>query len=212
MAGRPPLITASELHERITVAAAAVFAEKGFDAATIDDIVRRADISKPALYRVYESKSHLYSALIEDHARETSQVSLAALAEAKGTIVDRLPAMIHAWFSHVRRQPDLFRILHRDPPVDAVVREACRRIKALQVGNDVGLLQKFAPTLPGEEIEPLGEVLRSSLVALAQWWLDHPEVSQDVPVAAMVRVCHGLLLASAFEPPKPANSKEAKST
>lgn len=60
MAGRPPLINARELHERITFAAASVFAEKGFDAATIDEIVRRADISKPALYRVYESKGHLY--------------------------------------------------------------------------------------------------------------------------------------------------------
>jgi AcrR family transcriptional regulator len=199
MAGRPPLIDANEMHRRITAAAASVFAEKGFDAATIDEIVGRAGISKPALYRVYESKSHLYSALIEEHARETARVALAALANAEGTIVDRLPAMIHAWFAQVRFQPDLFRILHRDPPGDAIVRAACHRIKALQVGNDVGLLRKFATTLPEEEVEPLGEVLRSSLVSLALWWLDHPDAPQDVPVAAMVRVCRGLLLASAPE-------------
>lgn len=112
--------------------------------------------------------------------------------------------MIHSWFAHVRQQPDLFRILHQDPPADPIIREACRRIKALQVGNDVELLRQFAPTLPEAELEPLGEVLRSSLVTLALWWLDHPDVSQDVPVTAMVRVCRGLLLASPPEPPQTA--------
>jgi AcrR family transcriptional regulator len=196
MAGRPPLMNADELHQRITVAAARVFAERGFNAATIDEIVRRAKINKPALYRAYESKSHLYSALIETHATETARVSLAALASVEGTIEERLPSMISAWFAHVLQQPDLFRILHRDPPADEMVDATYRRIKALQVGNDVALLRQFAPTLPKDEIAPLGEVLRSSLVALAIWWLDHPGVSQDVPVAAMVRVCRGLLLAA----------------
>jgi hypothetical protein len=104
--------------------------------------------------------------------------------------------MINSWFSHVKEQPDLFRILHRHPPPDPLVKAACVRIKAMQVGNDVELLRKFAPTLPASEIEPLGEVLRSSLVTLALWWLDHPKVSQDVPAAAMIRLCRGLLLAS----------------
>jgi AcrR family transcriptional regulator len=171
-----------------------VFAEKGFGAATIDEIVRVAEVSKPALYRAYESKSHLYSALIEQHAIDTAQVALGALTAAKGTIQERLPTMIAAWFDHVKREPELFRLLHRDVPADLIVAAACTRIKALQVANDVGLLRQFAPELPADEIVPLGEVLRSALVALATWWLDHPEEDLGLAVRAMVRVCNGLLL------------------
>ncbi len=37
--------------------------------------------------------------------------------------------------------------------------------------------------------EPLGEMIRSSLLALASWWSEHPDVPREVPVAAMTRLC-----------------------
>lgn len=193
MAGRPPLLDPDELVLRISRSAAEVFAEKGFSASTIDEIVRRANISKPALYRAFSSKSHLYSALIEMYALETAQVALSALVGSSGVIEKRLPIMIDAWFGHVEKHPDLFRLLHRDVPDDPLVQATAMRIRTLQVANDIALLRQFAPNVPDEEVEPLGEVLRAALAAIATWWLRNPIVERRVPVAAMVRVCLGLL-------------------
>jgi len=57
----------------------------------------------------------------------------------------------------------------------------------------VMLLRRFAPGLPEEELEPLGEVIRSSLTGLALWWLDHPDTPRRVLVDVMFRVCRGLV-------------------
>jgi len=56
----------------------------------------------------------------------------------------------------------------------------------------VALLREFAPGLPESELEPLGEIIRSSLAGLALWWLDNPQVPRACVVAAMLRMTRGL--------------------
>jgi hypothetical protein len=47
--------------------------------------------------------------------------------------------------------------------------------------------------LPETELEPLGEIIRSSLTGLALWWLDNPGVPRGAVVAAMLRMTRGVL-------------------
>jgi AcrR family transcriptional regulator len=50
----------------IVAAALAVFAEKGFAAARLDDVARRAGVSKGALYLYFETKEQLFAAVVRD--------------------------------------------------------------------------------------------------------------------------------------------------
>lgn len=50
----------------IVSAALEVFAEKGFAAARLDDIAARAGVSKGALYLYFETKQHLFEAVVRD--------------------------------------------------------------------------------------------------------------------------------------------------
>jgi AcrR family transcriptional regulator len=50
----------------IVAAAMAVFAEKGFAAARLDDIAARAGVSKGALYLYFETKEDLFRAVVTD--------------------------------------------------------------------------------------------------------------------------------------------------
>lgn len=195
MAGRPPLHEPAERRALIESAATSLFAEVGFTAATMDEVVTRSGISKPAVYRAYPSKSHLYAAVIERAANDAAAAALDAFAAAAGSTADRLLAMIDAWFAQVERDATPHRLAARDVPDDPVVAEAAARIKAMQVGNDVRLMRALAPQLPHAEVEPLGEVIRSSLLSLARWWSDHPEVPREVPVAVMTRICVALTTA-----------------
>lgn len=69
--------------DEILDAALAVFTEKGFDAARVDDIASRAGISKGAVYLYFDSKEALLRGLIE---REVAPAAhrLKALADAGG--------------------------------------------------------------------------------------------------------------------------------
>lgn len=69
--------------DEILDAALAVFTEKGFDAARVDDIAGRAGLSKGAVYLYFDSKEALLRGLIEREVAPGAQ-RLRALAEAGG--------------------------------------------------------------------------------------------------------------------------------
>jgi AcrR family transcriptional regulator len=198
----PPIrrrLSAPERRGLIEHAAESLFAEQGYTATTIDDIVARAGVTKPMLYRHFESKQALVMTLLERHRDDLAAAPLDALL----TLADRpfpvrLDAMLDAWFGYVELHPFVRLLLHDasgDQEVAALVAELHDRQRAA----DVALLREFAPHIPEPELEPLGETIRSSLAGLALWWMDHPGAARADVIAAMRRVVLGLM---ALDPPE----------
>ncbi|HEX3518997.1 MAG TPA: TetR/AcrR family transcriptional regulator [Solirubrobacteraceae bacterium] len=177
----------------IEEAAARLFAERGYAPTTVDDIVAAAGVSKPMLYRHFESKRELLVKLLERRRDELAQAPLERFLEERGEPSQRLWAMIDAWFANVEQHPDSSRVLFQDVTGEPDVQELQRELRARQRAADVALLRELAPGLPERELEPLGEIIRSSLTGLALWWLDRPEVGRKVVVAAVLRTTEGVL-------------------
>jgi len=102
-------------HERILDAATRLFAAPGFAKTTVEDIARRAGVSKGLMYDHYPSKAALLEAVwarqVETWMRATTlevKVAPGALAEAVG---DVLAVSVR----HARGEPLLRRILMQDP-------------------------------------------------------------------------------------------------
>ena len=78
----------SQTRERLIDAAAAVFAQRGFETATLDEVAAAAGYTKGAVYSNFASKTELFIALIErrievqtaEHARRFEGQDLAGLA------------------------------------------------------------------------------------------------------------------------------------
>jgi len=156
--------------------------------------VNAAGVSKPALYRFFESKQHLYMTLLERHRDELAAAALAQVAA--GEPPERwLPEMVDAWFAYVEAHPFtscMFRDDSAEPDVRALRTEVQRRQRAA----DVALLRQFVPELEEAELEPLGEAIRASLYGLALWWANHPETPRATLVSTMVRVVTGIVLSA----------------
>lgn len=91
-------------------AAEAVFAQKGFDQATMDDIASTADLSKGTLYLYFKSKDDLFIALasrISGHLVERFE----EMAEGSLPGVDTIRAMLGAYAEFLIARPQLFRVL-----------------------------------------------------------------------------------------------------
>lgn len=185
-------LTATERRHTIESAAEDLFAERGYVATTIDDIVRRAGVTKPMLYRHFESKQDLVITLLERHRDALAAAPLdKLLASQDRPLPDRVDVMCEAWFVYVQATPFVRLLLFDksgDPEVAAVVEELHGRQRAA----DIALLREFAPHIPEAELEPLGELIRSSLSGLGLWLLDHPETDIAQLVAAMRRMVVGL--------------------
>jgi AcrR family transcriptional regulator len=189
----PRRLPAAERRALIEEAAARLFAERGYAATTMEDIAREAGVSKPILYRHFESKQDLHAKLLERRRDELAAAPLDRFVAGDGALADRLPAMIDAWFAHLEEHPHTSRMLFATTSGDPAILALQRELHDRQRAADVALLREFAPALPEAELEPLGEVIRSALRGLALWWLDHPETPRDVVVAAMLRVTRGVL-------------------
>jgi AcrR family transcriptional regulator len=74
----------------IVEAAMAVFAEKGFAAAKLDEIARRAGVSKGALYLYFETKEDLFRGVVEQTIAPNIQAVRAMIAAHPGPISDIL--------------------------------------------------------------------------------------------------------------------------
>lgn len=74
----------------IVDAALAVFAERGFAAAKLDDIARRAGVSKGALYLYFETKEELFRAVVAQAIAPDMQAIRAVVAAHPGPLSDLL--------------------------------------------------------------------------------------------------------------------------
>lgn len=183
----------AERRALIERAGAHLFAERGYEATTVEDICAAAGVSKPMLYRHFDSKRELCTRLLERRRDQLASAPLGRFLEAPGTEAQRLEVMIDAWFEHVAEHADSSRLLFQDITGDAALAELQRELRRRQRAADVAMLREFGPPLPEAELEPLGEIIRSSLTGLALWWLEHPDVPRTAVVAAMLRMMQGML-------------------
>jgi len=185
----------AERRALIEQAAARLFAERGYETTTVEHICAAAGVSKPMLYRHFESKKDLCMRLMERRRDELAAAPLGTFLETEGPVEQRLEAMIDAWFAHVAEHPYSSRVLFQDIAGDARLRELQRELRCRQRAADVAMLREFGPPLAEAELEPLGEVIRSSLTGLALWWLEHDDVPRASVVSAMLRTLEGMLAA-----------------
>jgi AcrR family transcriptional regulator len=188
-----PRLPAAERRVLIEHAAARLFAERGYELTTVAEIAAAAGVSKPMLYRHFESKKELHMRLLERRRDELAAAPLGRFLEAEGSVSQRLEAMIDAWFEHVEQHPNSSRLLFQDVTGDAEIRELQRELRGRQRAADVAMLREFGPPLPEAELEPLGEIIRSSLTGLALWWLDNPAIPRATVTSAMLRMLRGML-------------------
>jgi AcrR family transcriptional regulator len=167
-------------------AALELFAERGYAAASIDEIARRSGVSAPILYDHFASKPDLHARLLERTRDELLAMWREALA-VDAPDDERIPRAIEAWARYVESNPYAARMFFRETTGDPEAIAVHRRIQAesqVSLGEILGGEQAGDPVA----LEMAAVVMRSGLTGLAVWWLDHPEVSRDQIVATAVNV------------------------
>ncbi|MFI1826225.1 TetR/AcrR family transcriptional regulator [Streptomyces sp. NPDC020412] len=173
-------------------AAVRTFGQRGYRAASMDEIAELAGVSKPLVYLYLHSKEDLFTACI----RREADALLAAVAGAvaPGLPADRqLWAGLAAFFTHAAEHPDGWAVLHRqarthgepfalevaamrDKIVDyvAVLLAAAARDTGADTGTDTGA--DAARPGPGAHAErdvvALAQALVGAAESLAGWMND----------------------------------------
>ena len=181
----------------IVQAALDVFAERGFAAARLDDIARRAGVSKGALYLYFETKEDLFRAVVAQAIAPNLQIVFSAIAGHPGPFAAQLQLMaarisvlvarpavggvLKMVVGEARNFPELARVWH-DEVVAHALGALAAAIAAAQARGEVRdgdprmfALQIISPILVGviwrETFAPIGAVA-FDLPALARQHMD----------------------------------------
>jgi AcrR family transcriptional regulator len=174
----------------ILEAAEQVFAERGYDGASIADIARAAETAKSVIYDHFASKAELHKAAVEARGKELQAHVAAAVAEkASERANERLRAGVDAYFRYVEAHPAAWNLLVRDAPAapELVEYHADFQRRAREAVAALFVSDADDPDLRLHK-EMNAEALRTAISGLARWWYDHPQVPREQLVEAIMRL------------------------
>jgi AcrR family transcriptional regulator len=183
-----------ERRASIVEAAGRLFGERGYEATRLDDVAAAAGVTKPVLYRHFDSKKTLYLALLERHRDDLG--TFAGLIPAEGAAEERLRIVLEGWFAYVEAHSYAWRMLFRDTGGGLEIQAFRREVHARAREILAELIRSLSEVpIPRRELEPLAELMSMGMASLVLWWMDNPGVRRPAIIDAMTRVWAGLLTA-----------------
>ena len=179
-------LSRDERRAQILDAAAEVFAERGYEGTSIDEVAEAAGISKPVIYDHFDSKKALHIALIDKQTDDLLEFWRDRVSGERS--LDRQLAVgFDAFLEFVETHPYAWRLLFRDPTAaDADIVRAQSRIqhRATAALAAVGR-ENVDDDVPRPEVEIVAQMVKTAANGVAAWWYEHREIPRQTLVEVM---------------------------
>lgn len=171
----------ADRREQLLQAARHVFADRGFDDTSVDDVALIAGVTKPVIYRHFANKRDLYLSVLEEHLADLIRrlwVAMSTEADPR----DRLRAGLEAYFTFADEREDGFRMI-----VEASSRNDRDMIAKLGKSFDAlaeGIARTVGDLLRAAGLDPAGAPIYARALigmgqSVAEWWLRTRRVSRQ---------------------------------
>ncbi|WP_202616301.1 MULTISPECIES: TetR/AcrR family transcriptional regulator [unclassified Actinomyces] len=192
MASKRTRMSASERREQLITVARSLFAKKGFEATSIEEIANRAKVSKPVVYEHFGGKEGLYAVIVDRELTAIYTTITRALesSSSASVIVERAAL---ALLTYIEESSDGFRILssnsfhatadnHGSDTYSTLLADVAIQVSGL-------LATHFSAHGINPRTAPLYAQMLVGIVAMpSQWWLDNPAMSKEEVAAHMVNL------------------------
>ncbi|WP_121002844.1 TetR/AcrR family transcriptional regulator [Saccharothrix australiensis] len=156
-----------------------VFAERGYLAASMDEIAERVGVSKPMLYEYFGSKEGLLIGCIHRARTELLDRTQRAIADADGP-EDVLRRGLRAFFAFIAAHHQSWSLLRQEAAVtvpSAV--EEVEGIRRQQTDLIAAVIAGLDTDIGHVEAEAVAEIVVGATERLALWCERHPEVGPE---------------------------------
>ncbi|MBT0566679.1 TetR/AcrR family transcriptional regulator [Williamsia sp. CHRR-6] len=181
-------MTGAQRRAQLIEVARGLFAERGFEGTSIEEVAQRASVSKPVVYEHFGGKEGLYAVVVDREMETLLEMITASLTQNRSRI--RVEKVALALLTYMEERTDGFRILvHGSPSTGAdakyssLLNDAIGQVEHLLAGDferrgfDASLAPLYAQALVG------------AVSVTAQWWLDVREPAKEVVAAHLVNLC-----------------------
>lgn len=165
-------MTGTQRREQLLDVSRQLFAEKGFEGTSVEEIAARAQVSKPVVYEHFGGKEGMY-AVVVDREIQALTTALTGALEAGGHPQVLLERTALALLDYIEASTDGFRILVRDSPVAQATGTFSSLIGDVAAQVEHLLAAQFTRRGLDPRTAPIYAQMLVGMVALTgQHWLD----------------------------------------
>jgi AcrR family transcriptional regulator len=180
-------MTGQERRAQLITIGRSVFAERGFEATTVEEIAERAKVSKPVVYEHFGGKEGLYAVIVDREVQHLIQLITEALKADHPR--HALEQAADAFLGYIEEEQEGFRILVRDAPLGTETGSLPSVIGDIAANVQHLLAREFKKRGYDTSIAPLMARALVGMVALTgQWWLDEGKPPRKIVAAHLVNL------------------------
>ena len=164
-------MTGAERREQLITVARGLFAERGFEGTSVEEIAGRASVSKPVVYEHFGGKEGLYAVVVDREVRTLLDGVRGSLTSGGERELIEQAAL--AFLDYIEGHTDGFRILARDSSVGGsggsfatILGDIATQVEHI-LGTEFKRRDLDARTAP-----MYAQMLVGMVAATGQWWLD----------------------------------------
>lgn len=181
-------MTGPERREQLISVGRKLFADKGFEAATVEEVAARAKVSKPVVYEHFGGKEGLYAVIVDREVARLLGGMTDALESTQGGR-NLLEAAVLALLDYIEAEADGFRILVRDSPPGQSTGSFASVMGDIATQVEGLLAKEFKRRGLDTKPAPVHAQMLVGMVALTgQWWLDRRKFKKEQVAAHLVNL------------------------
>ena len=168
-------------------AAVKVFSDRGYHAASMDEIAEVAGISKPMVYAYLGAKDELFLACLQREATRLME-TVAAGVRPTARPDEQLWNGLRSFFTFVAAHRDGWRVLYRQARSEPQFAGELMGMRSRIVEVVAGLLEGAAPGVPARpgDFSAMAYAYVGAAESLADWLADHEEEAPDHTATRMM--------------------------
>jgi AcrR family transcriptional regulator len=166
-----------------------LFADKGLDGTSVEEIASKAKVSKPVVYEHFGGKEGLYAVVVDREMQRLLDSIMGALTETTGPARQLLEQAALGLLTYIEENSDGFRILVRDSGVGSQTGGFASLISDIASQVEHVLVEDFKGRGLDTKYAPIYAQALVGMVALTgQWWLDVRKPSKPEVAAHLVNL------------------------
>jgi AcrR family transcriptional regulator len=177
----------SQRREQLIQVGRQLFAERGFDGTSIEEISARAKVSKPVVYEHFGGKEGLYAVVVDREV--TALLDRITNALTAGHPRHLLEQAALALLDYIEQETDGFRVLVRDSPVisasgnfSSVLNDVAHQVEHVLGGEFKS--RGYDPKLA----ELYSQALVGMVALTGRWWLEVRKPRKETVAAHLVNL------------------------
>nr|WP_245929813.1 TetR/AcrR family transcriptional regulator [Allonocardiopsis opalescens] len=180
-------MTGQERREQLLDIGRRLFAERGFDGASVEEIASRAGVSKPVVYEHFGGKEGIYAVVVDREMQRLLDMVAESLVDDHPRV--KLERAALALLRYIEESSEGFHILARDSHAASGTGSFASLISDIATQVEHILAEEFTVRGYDPKLAPMYAQSLVGMVALTgQWWLEVRRPKREVVAAHLVNL------------------------